>query len=1063
MDKNKTKRFYIRIFLCIGCFWIILISCSLFWNLKSIKNTVVEIARQHLNAVYEKDILYQDWAASIGGLYVDSEKVEPNPCLSFIKGRDVITNSGKKLTLINPAYLTRLIYEISRKRFKISAHLISLKPLNPLNTPDKWEKDALIAFEKGVKEKIRIEKREGQKFVQLIKPLFVEKPCLKCHGSQGYKVGDIRGAISITVPFTSYANIILKRQINIFIIHLIICILGLGILFWIFKLISRNYEKIAIEKERLKTLIDAMPDIVCFKDGEGRWLEANKFDLHLFGLENVDYKGKKDSELAAYSEHYKDAFLMCEKTDERAWLKGKLTRGEEIIPIPNGDYKVFDVIKVPLFDEKGNRKGLIVIGRDITEAKKAQKQLERLSKLKGLILRLAIDFINIPPSELYEQFDRSLKLIGEYLNIDRAYFLKVNSKEGFVFLSNEWCAPGIASRSSKFDKIPLSRFLECFKKHSIKDIIQIYTVQELMDGLLKQFLEDFDTKSSIILPVIYDNKYLGAIGLDTVKESREWDQDLLIILKLMSVIYSNALMRAQVYETLEESEIRYRELYERMPIGLYRNTPGPKGRFIMVNKALVDMFGYKSAEEMLQVPVVDLYPDSSQRYNFSERLIREGNIRNYEMQLKKKDGTLFWVSITANVIKDFHGNVLYFEGAIFDITKRKAVEKERVKLQLQLQQAQKLESIGRLAGGVAHDLNNFLVPILGYNELLLNRLSKDSPEYLFVKRVSEAAERARDIVRQLLVFSRKDIFDIVSLNLNKLLIEFERLLRRTIREDIEIVLELAPDLPTIKADKRKIEQVILNLAINAQDAMPDGGTLTIETALVELDEEYASSHRDVIPGSYICLSISDTGHGMDEETMKHIFEPFFTTKPKESGTGLGLSTAYGIVRQHKGSIWVYSEVGKGTTFKIYLPVSGEEEIIKTDIEYLDKELEGTETVLLVEDNDAVRELVRDTLKEHGYKVLEAKEPIMAIKKARDFKDKIQLLLTDVIMPKMNGKELYEKLVQFFPDLEVVYMSGYTENVISEHGVLKRGIHFISKPFSRVTLLKTIKKALSKKQ
>ena len=1059
----KTNKFLSEklIFIFVVVAWFILIMGSLIWDWYDTEKNAIEMAKTQGLAAYQRDISYRLWGAMVGGVYVSADKVKPNPYLSFLKERDVVTTSGKKLTLVNPAYMTRMVYEMAGSRYGILVHLTSLKPLNPKNAPDKWERKALLSFEKGKKEAFLLEKINGKRYLRYMKPFVTEEYCLKCHKRQGYKVGDIRGAVSIFIPFDTYFASIAKRHNQSIIIHGLIFLFGLSVLLIGASLLRRSKAELIKNEERLRTLMNAMPDIVCFKDGEGRWLEANQFDLKLFGLEGVDYRGKKDSELAKYSEFYKDAFLNCEKTDELAWQKKGPTRGEEVIPLPNGDYRIFDVIKVPLFYEDGRRKGLVIVGRDITEQKKVQEQLENVSRLKGLILHLAIDFINIPLEEFHEHIDESLELVSEFLDIDRAYLISFDHSRNVMSITNEWCARGVESRLSKNREISKEEFIGWINAYKYRETVLVEDVDKLEDGGLKSFLTNFNVKSFILFPIKNNDEILGAICFEFIKASKKWSENYITVLKLLSAIYANAILRSKILEQLKESEKKYRELFERIPAGLYQNTPEPNGRFLVVNQALVDMFGYDSIEEMLKVPVVNLYPDASLRIKFSEKLMQEGSVKDHEMQLKRKNGSLFWVSITANVVKDSNGNILYFEGAVQDITRRKEAEKEKEKLQLQLQQAQKLESIGRLAGGVAHDLNNLLLPILGYNELILNRLDRDSEAYQFVERVSEAAERARDIVRQLLAFSRKDIFDIVPLDLNKVLVEFEKLLRRTIREDIEIVLELAPNLPTIKADKGKIEQVILNLAINAQDAMPDGGTLTLETALVELDEEYASSHRGVIPGSYVCLSISDTGHGMDEETMKHIFEPFFTTKPKESGTGLGLATVYGIVKQHKGNIWVYSEVGKGTTFKIYLPVSGEEEIIEADIEYLDEELEGTETVLLVEDNDEVRELVRDILKEHGYRVVEAKDPVMAIKEAQDSKDKIQLLLTDVIMPKMNGKELYEKLIQFFPDLKVVYMSGYTENVISEHGVLKRGIHFISKPFSRITLLKTIKKALKK--
>ena len=1057
----KTNKFYLEktLFIFVIFAWFILITGSFILDWINTEKSAIEMAKKQGLAVYQRDIAYRLWSAKVGGVYVSSDKVKPNPKLSFLKDRDILTTSGQKLTLVNPAYMTRMVYELSKNRYGLFAHLTSLKPINPENAPDEWERQALLSFEKGEQEAFFLEENQGKKYLRYMKPFVTEKPCLKCHKQQGYKVGDIRGGISISIPFDSYYEGIVNHRKHSIIIHGLIFIFGLLVLSFGAILLRKNKIEVIKSEERLRTLMDAMPDIVCFKDGAGRWLEANQNDLKLFGLEDVDYRGKKDSELASYSKFYKDAFLMCEKTDELAWQKKAPIRREEIIPQPNGEDKIFDVIKVPLFYKNGKRKGLVIVGRDITEQKKIQLQLENVSRIKGLILHLAIDFINIPLSNFDDHINESLDLVGEFLEVDRTYLIRLDTSSDDISITNEWYAKGIPSRLEKFKKIQKDEFIKWLENNKHGETILVDDVQDLEKGNFKNFLADFNVKSFILFPVKNDNELLGAVCLESIKEKRKWNENYVAVLRLLSAIYANAILRSKILEKLKESEKKYRELFERVPIGLYQNTPGKKGKFLMVNQSLVDMFGYSSVEEMLKVPVVSLYPDSSSRKSLSDQLISKGFVKNFQIQLKKKDGSLFWVSLTANAIKDINGNILYFEGAVQDITEQKTAEKDREKLQLQLQQSQKLESIGRLAGGVAHDLNNLLAPILGYNELLINRLDEHSVEYQYVERVLQAAERAKNIVRQLLAFSRKDIFDLKPVNLNKILIDFEKLLKRTIRENIKIVMELNHDIPTINADKGKIEQVILNLAINAQDAMPEGGTLMLKTAFVVLDEKYTKSHKDITPGPYVCLSVSDTGHGMDEETMKHIFEPFFTTKPKESGTGLGLSTVYGIIKQHKGTIWVYSEVGKGTTFKIYFPISGAAEIIENDIDDLNEELNGSETILLVEDNKEVRKLVGDILREHGYKVIEAHTPINAIKKAKSIKDKIQLLLTDVIMPEMNGKELYEKLVRDFPDLRVVYMSGYTEDIISDHGVLKKGTYFISKPFSHIKLLKLLKKAL----
>lgn len=392
---------------------------------------------------------------------------------------------------------------------------------------------------------------------------------------------------------------------------------------------------------------------------------------------------------------------------------------------------------------------------------------------------------------------------------------------------------------------------------------------------------------------------------------------------------------------------------------------------------------------------------------------------------------------------------------------RKRAEEALRQKEQQVRLFQKMESIGRLAGGVAHDLNNLLTPILGYGELLLEGLGPDGKQREFADEIVRAGLQARGLVRQLLAFSRKQTLEYKPVNLNKAVAGFEKLLRRTIREDIEIEIIRSPDIHTVMADIGQIEQVIMNLAVNAADAMPDGGTLTIETALVDLDEEYAATHQDVKPGTYAMLAVSDTGCGMDDEAREHLFEPFFSTKG-EQGTGLGLATVYGIVKQHGGNIRVDSEPGKGATFKVYLPVSEEAQKEEKTGEVTATDLKGSETVLLAEDNEQVRRLARDILKRQGYTVLVAENGPEALTILASPEDPVHLLLTDVVMPEMNGKELFDKGAEKHADLKVLYMSGYPGNVIAHRGVLDEGVAFIQKPFAVQALAAKVREVLDGK-
>ena len=403
-----------------------------------------------------------------------------------------------------------------------------------------------------------------------------------------------------------------------------------------------------------------------------------------------------------------------------------------------------------------------------------------------------------------------------------------------------------------------------------------------------------------------------------------------------------------------------------------------------------------------------------------------------------------------------------------NVLKRTEAEKEKTdalealrNTEKQLVQSQKLEAVGRLAGGISHDFNNLLTVILGYSDITLRQLGEDHPLRRNLEEIVKASERAAALTRQLLAFSRKQVMQPKVFDVNTVVTELEKMLRRMIGEDVELRVSLQSDLGNIKADPVQLEQVIMNLVVNARDAMPKGGKLSIETTNVYLDESYARDHVSVEPGHYVMLAISDTGLGMDAETRQHIFEPFFTTKAPGKGTGLGLSMVYGIVRQSGGNIWVYSEEGRGTTFKIYFP-----RVTETAEEYKRAAAtvqvpKGSETILLVEDADWVRKLARQVLEGAGYRVLEANSADAAIRmsEASNNGTRIDLLLTDVVMPGMSGNDMSKRVLVKRPHLPVLYMSGYTDDAIVQHGVLEAGINFIQKPFSPDALALKVREVL----
>jgi two-component system cell cycle sensor histidine kinase/response regulator CckA len=503
----------------------------------------------------------------------------------------------------------------------------------------------------------------------------------------------------------------------------------------------------------------------------------------------------------------------------------------------------------------------------------------------------------------------------------------------------------------------------------------------------------------------------------------------------------------------EEVEAKYRTLVEQVAAISYIAELGIDGQWLYVSPQVEGMFGFQADEWLANSRgwIRHVHAEDHRVVEQAEAASERGERYQAEYRVIRKDGRVIWVSDTAVVVPGSGAHPL-MEGIIVDITDRKQLEG-------QLQQARRMEAVGRLAGGIAHDFNNLLTIIKGYTELALMRV-KGMPELKTdVERIEDAAERAAGLVRQLLAFSRRQVLQPKVLDLNGIVQGLDKLLRRLMDEDIEMVTVADQAVGAIKADPGQIEQVIMNLVVNARDAMPDGGRLVIETASTELDEAYAREHVSVKAGRYVMLAVSDSGVGMSADTVAHIFEPFYTTKENGRGTGLGLSTVYGIVKQSGGYIWVYSEPGHGTTFKVYLPRVEEAVEPLPEAQAAPQYRAGTETVLVVEDEPQLLELTRAVLVARGYTVVEARNAEEAELMAKRHGRKIQLLLTDVIMPGVSGRELAKRLVAANSGMRVLYMSGYTNNVIAQNGTLERGVAFLQKPFTPSALVEKVREVL----
>ena len=520
----------------------------------------------------------------------------------------------------------------------------------------------------------------------------------------------------------------------------------------------------------------------------------------------------------------------------------------------------------------------------------------------------------------------------------------------------------------------------------------------------------------------------------------------------MLICWLNAALRS-VQENLRRSELNFRSLVTNSPYGICRCDS--TGRLLDVNPAFLELLGYSSAEQLIGQHVYDLYADTDQWFDLADYLRASTPFKGLNAEWKKKDGSTTGVRVSGRSVSNGREEGVVFELFAEDVTERRALEQ-------QLRQSQKMEAVGRLAGGIAHDFNNLLMVISGYSEFLLERLGAQPELRSPAQEIASASERASSLTRQLLAFSRKQMLAPKIVDLNTIVKENLKLLTRVIGEDIDLVMRPESSLWPVRADSGQIEQVIMNLAVNARDAMPTGGKLTLETSNVTLDEEYTRLHAPLRPGDYVMLMLTDTGAGMDAETQSHIFEPFFTTKGTK-GTGLGLSTVYGIIKQSGGYIWVQSEVGKGTTFNIYLPrvaAIGEPAAAQIPVVADTRVVEpGTETILVVEDEANLRYLARQFLEKQGYNVVEAADGAVAMQIAVAHEGVIHLLLTDVIMPGMNGRELAQRISEIRPNVKVLYMSGYTEDVVGHDGTLDAGVRLLQKPFNLRDLKSKVREVL----
>ncbi len=814
----------------------------------------------------------------------------------------------------------------------------------------------------------------------------------------------------------------------------------------------RAQEALAQERLLLRTVIDHLPDAVYVKDVQARKMLANPADLRNMGArEEAEVLGKTDAE--CFDEETAERLM----ADDRVVLEtGRpLLNREELLVRPDGEKRWLATSKLPLRDSEGRITGLVGLGRDIT----ARKQDEAHRALQSRRIETLL--------KLHEMADATQEEIMSFAL--QACLDVVQSVLAFVGLMNDdetnlrvhaWSQQAMAqcaldSRPLDFVVAESGLWAECVRQRAPLVINDYRTPHPGKRG----YPPGHVALERLLCVPVFDGEHIVAVAAVANKEEPYDAEDISALTVLMNKMWE--LLHHREYEMrLAESEARYRRLADHAPDVIFRYRVSPEPGLEYINPAIETITGY-SPEECYADPHLMIRWAHPEDAPFMADLVSTRTFlgRPFVLRWLGKDQTVHWMETRVIPIQEPDGELIAVEGIARDVTQRVLEEQERQQLEQRLLESQKIEAVGRLAGGVAHDFNNMLQTILGYTEMAIQDAPPDEPLSDYLREIRAAGQRSAALTRQLLAFARRQTIQPRALDLNEHVSTTLKMLERLIGEDISLVWKPADRLGQVVMDPSQVDQILANLIVNARDAIEGVGEIIIETQNATITDEYVVSHPEALPGDYVMLVVTDNGCGMDPETQAHLFEPFFTTKPVGEGTGLGLATVYGIVRQNEGFVNVYSEMERGTTFRIYLPRQ-DVEMEETDASGEPSALpRGTETVLLVEDETALLKLGTRLLLQLGYTVLSASSPDEALRLQQEHQGEIHLLMTDVVMPGMNGRELADKIRLRRPDTKCLFMSGYTANVIAHRGVVDDNVAFLQKPFSLETLARHVRAAL----
>jgi PAS domain S-box-containing protein len=794
---------------------------------------------------------------------------------------------------------------------------------------------------------------------------------------------------------------------------------------------SSSLEDAEWQKAYLQQLIECAPEAIAMLDAEHRVTLVNSEFTRLFGFRLEEARSCRLDSL----------ITPPDRAAETRWIQEMLSKGQKVALETKRQRKDGGLVDVfvsgapVMISEKPA--GICVVYRDISDEKRAQA----LSSALLCIAEKASAAGDLP--QFYAAVHNIVAELMYARNFYIALYDSVTQLLSFPYFVDEADSRPAAKKLGKG-----------LTEYVLRTGEPLLCTPEVFERLVKEDQAELIGAPSLDwlgVPLKVGNNAIGVVVVQSYSGDVRFGETEKGILTFVSQQLASAIEHKRNEEALRRSEARYRSLIQSAVYGIY--CCSLDGKFLDMNPAVVTMLGYESPEEVLALdPKRDVFVDANELATLIGSFQDGARRNNIEVRWKRKDGKVITVRLNGRVFHNPDEGVDVLEIIAEDVTEQRALEN-------QFRQAQKMEAVGRLAGGVAHDFNNLLTVISGYTEVLLERTQPHHPLYPKIQAIHQATERATSVTRQLLAFSRKQMLELKVVDINAIVTEMERLLRPLIGENIQLETRLARDLGRTRADAGQIEQVMMNLVVNSKDAMPGGGRITIQTENAHLhNDEPSRDHPYIHPGSYVVLSVSDNGHGMDKETQARIFEPFFTTKEKSKGTGLGLSTVYGIVKQSGGYILVDSHIGQGTTFRIYLPRVEEAAEATGQVQAKQTQKGGCETVLLVEDEESVRQLVRELLEAQGYQILEAENGEEALRIAGTHSE-IDLLITDVVMPGMSGRELTSRLCASHPHTKLLYLSGYTEDAIVHEGVLDPGTAFLQKPFTLQTLSRKVREVL----